>query len=135
MPRDNRGVESLPITLLLGVVLGASAIAIGVTCLDRTQRLSERQRAIDSFNLLVEHAKIISAGGMGSVQLVELDLGDSSILVDGEHVQLLTGGAVTRSEIIPLQMSFDGEQLRSGSYLLELERLASGRYVIRVEEV
>jgi len=135
MPRDNRGVESLPITLLLGVIIGASAITIGTACLDRMQRLNESQRAIDSFNLLVEQAKIISAGGLNSIQLVKLDLGDGSILLDGEHLQLLTGGAVTLSEIIPIPMSFDGEQLRSGSYLLKLERLASGQYIIRVEEV
>ncbi|MFH1821765.1 MAG: hypothetical protein ABH852_04930, partial [Methanobacteriota archaeon] len=75
MPRDDHGMESLPIALLLGTLLAASTVAIGAACLERVQRMGERQRVIDSFDLFVERAEFLSAGGMGSTQLVELDLG------------------------------------------------------------
>lgn len=135
MPRDDRGMESLPFALVLGSLLAASTIAIGVACLDRAQRLSEQQRAVDSFNLFVERVRVISAGGVGVAQIMELDLGDCSIVVDGELVLLMADGAVKLSDVVPLRILSDCGELRSGSYIMELERSAGGRYIIRVRRV
>jgi hypothetical protein len=87
MRHDAGGIESLPVALLLGAVLGASTLAIGFTCLDQAQRLDERQRAIDGFNLFIERARMLSAGGVGSVQLVELELGECKIVLDGRRAR------------------------------------------------
>ena len=135
MPHDEIGVESLPIALLLGAMLAASTVAIGAACLERAQRMSERQRVVDSFNIFVERAQILSSGGFGGTQLVELELGDGSIRVEGRLVQLLAGDAVVRSEIVPLEMLVDGNGLRSGSYIMEIGRTADGRFIINVEAV
>ncbi len=127
MRRESVGVESLPVVLLLGAMLGASTLAIGVACLDQAQRLGNRQRAIDGFNLFVERARMLSAGGVGSIQLVELELGESSIILDGKFVQLVMDGEVIRSDVLLLPISAPEPQLGSGSYLIELKRGADGR--------
>jgi len=133
MRRDARGVEALPVALLLGAVLGASALAIGFACLDQTQRLNERQRAIDGFNLFIERARMLSAGGMGSVQLVELELGGYQIILEGELVQLVTGEEVVRSDVLPIQVSAPVSQLSSGTYLIGLKRGADGKCFLGLE--
>ncbi|MFH1821629.1 MAG: hypothetical protein ABH852_04215, partial [Methanobacteriota archaeon] len=107
----------------------------GAACLERVQRMGERQRVIDSFDLFVERAEFLSAGGMGSTQLVELDLGEDSIIVEGRCIQLLTGDAVVRSKIIPLEMSTRNNELRSGSYIMKIGRTADGRFIINVERI
>jgi len=133
MRRDARGIEGLPIALLLGAVLGASTLAIGFACLDQTQRLNERQRAIDGFNLFVERARMLSAGGVGSVQLVELELGGCKIILDGELVQLVTGEEVVRSDVLPIPVSAPVSQLSSGTYLIGLKRGADGNCFLGLE--
>ena len=132
MPRDNRGIESLPVALLLGAFLGASTLAIGAACLERAQRMSGHQREVDSFNVFVERAQILSAGGVGGEQLVELELGDSSIRVEGRLVQLFADDTTVRSEFIPIEMVIEGKELRSGSYLMEIARAPDGRFFIKV---
>lgn len=126
MRRDVRGMESLPVALLLGTVLGASTLAIGLSCLDQAQRMSERQRAIDSFNGFIERARMLSAGGVGSVQSVELELGGGMIIVEGKTVQLVLDGNLVRSEVLSLPLSTPELQLVSGDYLIELERGLNG---------
>ncbi len=133
MQRDARGVEALPVALLLGAVLGASALAIGFACLDQAQRLDERQRAIDGFNLFIERTRMLSAGGVGSVQLIELELGGCQIILEGELVQLVTGGEVVRSDVLPIPVSTPTFQLGTGTYLIELKRGADGKCFLRLE--
>lgn len=135
MRRDARGVESMPVVLLLGAVLGAGTLAIGTTCLDQARRLSERQRAIDSFNHFVERSRMLSAGGVGSVQLVELELGGGEIIVDGELVQLMLNGDLVRSDTLPLPVFSQETELGSGSYLIELKREAGGEFFLEVRRV
>ena len=133
MRRDARGIEALPIALLLGAVLGASTLAIGFACLDQTQRLNERQRAIDGFNFFVERARMLSAGGVGSVQLVELELGESKIVLDGELVQLVTNEELVRSDVLPIPVSAPVSQLSSDTYLIGLKRGADGKCFLELE--
>ena len=133
MRRDARGVEALPVALLLGAVLGASTLAIGFACLGQTQRLNERQRAIDGFNIFVERARMLSAGGVGSVQLVELELGGCKIILDGELVQLVTGEEVVRSDVLPIPVSAPVSRLSSGTYLVKLKRGADGNCFLGLE--
>jgi len=134
MLHDDRGVESLPVMLLMGMMLAASTIAIGMDCLDRVQRMSARQRAVDSFNIFVERAQLLSAGGAGNVRLVELDLGGGSIILDGNLVQLLAGDTVVRSEVLSLRLFADQNELRSGNYIMEACLGDDGRLFIKVEE-
>lgn len=133
MRRESVGVESLPVVLLLGAMLGASTLAIGIACLDQAQRLSEKQRAIDGFNLFIERTRMLSAGGVGSIQFVELKLGEGSIILDGESVQLVIGEEIVRSDVIPLPISAPESQLGSGSYLIELKRGADGRCFLELQ--
>ncbi len=131
MLRDIRGVESLPVVLLLGTLLGVCTLSIGVATLERAQRISERQRAIDSFNLLIETSRFISAGGAGATEVVELEMGSCSILVDGKNLRLMQEDTIVRDEILPLQTLSDMGEIRSGSYLVELERV-DGNYILRI---
>lgn len=133
MRHDARGVESLPIALLLGAVLGVSTLAIGFACLDQTQRLNERQWAIDGFNIFIERARMLSAGGVGSVQLVEFELGEYKIILEGELIQLVTGEEVVRSDVLPIPVSTSASQLGTGTYLIELKRGADGKCFLGLE--
>ena len=122
--RNAKGVESLPVVLLLGAVLAAFTLAIGTACLDRAQRLGERQHAIESFNLFVELARMTSAGGIGSIQQVELELNGGKLVVNVNLVQLTYGEEVLRGEILPLPIVLDGGgfEVGAGSYAIELRR-------------
>ena len=133
MRRDARGVEALPVALLLGAVLGASTLAIGFACLDQAQRLNERQRAIDSFNFFVERARMLSAGGVGSVQLVEFELVGCKIILDEKLIQLVTGEEVVRSDVLPMPVSAPASQLSTGTYLIELKHGADGKCFLELE--
>jgi len=134
MRRDAKGVESLPVVLLLGAVLAASTLAIGTACLDRVQRLGERQRAIESFNTFVERTRMVSAGGIGSVQQVELELAGGELVVDANLVQLIYGEEVLRSGILPLPVVQEGGgfEIGTGSYVIELRRDGEGGYFLEV---
>lgn len=131
---DAKGVESLPVVLLLGAVLAASTLAIGTACLDRVQRLGERQRAIESFNIFVERTRMASTGGIGSVQQVELELTGGEIVFDANLVQLIYGEEVLRSRTLPLPVVQDGGgfEIGTGSYEIELLRGDEGGYFLEV---
>ena len=132
--RDAKGIESLPVVLLLGAVLAASTLAIGTACLDLVQRLRERQRAIDSFNTFVERARMVSTGGIGNVQQVELELGGGKVVFDSNLVQLIYGEEVLRSETLPLPVVQDGGgfEIGAGSFEIELQRGGEGKYFLDV---
>jgi len=132
--RDGKGVEALPVVLLLGAVLAASTLAIGTACLNRVQRLGERQRAIESFNSFVERARMASAGGVGNVQQVELELAGGKLVFDSNLVQLIYGEEVLRSETLPLHVMQDGGgfEIGTGSYAIELLRGIDGEYFLEV---
>jgi len=138
MTRGNaKGIESLPVVLLLGAALAASTLAIGTVCLDRAQRLGERQHAIESFNSFVERARMASAGGIGVTQQVELGLKGSKIVVDANIVQLTYADEVLRSEILPLPIALDGGsfEIGTGSYSIELQRDGEKEYFLEVREL
>jgi len=134
MRRNAKGVESLPVVLLLGAVLAASTLAIGTACLDRVQRLGKRQRAIESFNTFVERTRMVSTGGIGSVQQVELELAGGELVFDANLVQLIYGEEVLRSRTLPLPVVQDGGdfEIGTGSYAIELLRGDEGGYFLEV---
>lgn len=133
---NSKGVESLPVVLLLGVALAACTLGLGFRCLGNVQTLRGRQHAIESFDTFVERARMVSAGGVGSTQQVNLELIDGRISVDAELVQLSIGNEVLRSEILPLPIhAGDVEELRSGTYVIRLQRDAEDGYFLEVEEV
>lgn len=129
--RNAKGVESLPVVLLLGAVLAASTLAIGTTCLDRAQRLGERQHAIESFNSFVEQARMASAGGIGSIRQIELGLNGGKLVVDMNLVQLTYGEEILRSEILPLSVVLDGGgfEIGAGNYTIELRDSEDGYFL------
>ncbi len=133
MPQDQAGMESLPVALLLGAMLAASSVAIGAASVDRAERLSERGRILDSFKLFVERVRFLSAGGVGGIAVVVLDLGGCSIVADGRVVQLISGSSILSCEIVPLEMLTKGDRLGSGSYILEVKRFEDGSFVVTVE--
>lgn len=131
MLRDCRGVESLPVVLLLGLVLGALTLGVGASCLSRGKALAEEQRALADFEGFILRAKQVSSGGVGSWQRVELELPGGAIALEGRLAQLLWRGEVRRAELLPLPFSSDTPELERGTYLFELQRGASG-YFVRV---
>jgi hypothetical protein len=135
MRRDSRGIESLPVALLLGTVMGASTLAIGFACLDQTRRLNERQRAIDSFNIFVERAQMVSTGEVGNACPVELELGECMIALRGKLVQLVAGGEVIRSDVLPIPFYLSVPWLGSGTYEIGLMRWLDGKYFLTVRVV
>jgi len=131
MLRDCRGVESLPVVLLLGLVLGALTLGVGTNLLGRAKTLADEQRAITDFEEFVLAAKQVSLGGVGSWQRMELELPESAIALEGRLARLLWRGEVRRTELLPLPFSSDAPKLERGNYLLELQR-GSSSYFVRV---
>jgi len=133
LQRDARGIEALPMILLLGTVLGACTFGIGVRCLGNVQNLTELQQAVDGFNNFVERAKIVCAGGEGNVQQIELDLPVGSIVVEGNLLQLVVGKEVRESELLPLQVivyGYETWKIVNGCYEIELQRNSLGDYYL-----
>lgn len=108
--------------------MGAGALAIGAACLDQAQRVSERQRAVASFNTLVERVRILNSGGPGAYQVVELDLGDYAIVTEGKVVQLTRDTSILMSESLALKLISDGK-ITSGTYEIKLDRAEDGDFV------
>lgn len=134
MVHDAKGVESLPVVLLLGTALAACALGLGVESMTRARSLGERQRAIESFNTFIERARIASAGGLGGEQWVELELVGGKLVFDANLVQLVVGEEVLRSEVLPLPIVLEGEgyEIGEGSYAIELRRGAEGGYFLEI---
>jgi len=124
-----RGVESLPMVLIISIALGTFALTFGIRSMAHVEDLLDDQKAIESFEALVEHAYLASFGGVGSKQSFELDLPGSEILVRGRLVQLKVENEIRKSKILPLPIILDGFQIgssiQSGSYILELQRTSS----------
>jgi hypothetical protein len=130
---DARGIEALPMILLLGTVLGACTFGIGVRCLGNVQNLTELQQAVDGFNLFVERAKIVCAGGEGNIQQIDLDLPVGSIVVEGNLLQLVVGNEIRESELLPLPIivcGYETWKIVNGWYEIELQRNSLGDYYL-----
>jgi len=135
LQRDARGIETLPMVLLLGTVLGACTLGIGIRCLANVQRLSELQQAVDGFNNFAERARIVCAGGEGNIQQIELDLPTGKIVVEGKLLQLVVRNEIRRSEVLPLPVLVDGneaQEIINGRYAIELQRNSRGEYFLEL---
>jgi hypothetical protein len=120
--REVRGIEGLPVVLLLGAILGASALALGFKAMGRAADTETRQRAIRSFNEFIERARIVALGGVGSTQQVELELSGAQMLFDGRLVQLVDGDETLRSEVIQLPIVTSVGRLDGGRCSMTLKR-------------
>jgi hypothetical protein len=132
-PWDARGIEALPMILLLGTVLGACTFGIGIRCLGNVKNLTEVQQAVGGFNVFVERAKIVCAGGEGNVHQIELNLPVGSIVVEGKLLQLVVGDEVRESVLMPLPVIFHGYEtwkIANGLYEIELVRNSFGDYYL-----
>lgn len=135
--RDAKGVETLPIVLLLGTMLGACTLGIGARCLANVRKLAELQQAVDDFNSLVERARIVSAGSEGARQ-IELDLPTGRIVARGKLLQLVVGDEIRRSEVLPLLILIDSHEtweITNGEYTIELRRDSRDKYFLELREL
>jgi len=121
--REVRGVEGLPVVLLLGAILGASALALGFKAIGRAADTEARQRAIRSFNEFTERVRIVALGGVGSTQQVELE--GTQMIFDGRLVQLVDGDEILKSEVIQLQIVTLVDKLDGGRCSMTLKRATS----------
>lgn len=124
--------------LLLGTVLGACILGIGIRCLANAQELSRLQQAVDGFNAFVERARMVCAGGEGNIQQIELDLSTGRIIIEGRLLQLVVGDEVRRSEVLPLPVLVDGHEAReivSGRYTIELQHNSRGEHFLELRGV
>lgn len=136
--RDVGGVEALPMTLLLGVLLGTFTLGLGVKCLTDVRSLLERERAVESFDTFVERARVACAGGRGSMQQFELELPNSRIIAGGRLLQLSVGDEIKRSEIMPLPILLDGREAwetGGGRYSIELQRSDRDEYFLKLRRL
>jgi len=119
---EMRGVEGLPVVLLLGAILGASALALGFKAMGRAADAEARQQAIRSFNEFTERARIVALGGVGSTQQVELELSGAKMLFNSRLVQLVDGDEILKSEVIQLPIAAPMDKLDSGRCSMVLKR-------------
>jgi len=123
--REMRGVEGLPVVLLLGAILGASALALGFKAMGRAADTEARQRAIRSFDEFTERARIVALGGVGSTQQVELELDGTQMIFDGRLVQLVDGDEILKSEVIQLPIVTSVGRLDGGRCSMALKKATS----------
>jgi hypothetical protein len=123
--REIWGVEGLPVVLLLGIILGASALTIGFKALNQAADAEARQRAIRSFNEFVERARIVALGGVGSTQQVELELSGAKMLLNARLVQLVDGDEILKSEVIQLPIVASVDKFNGGRCSMTLKRATS----------
>ncbi len=132
--RDARGVESLPMILIISLALGMFAIVLGTKSMARVGGLLEDQQSIESFDTLVEHVYLISFGGVGGERSFELELPESEIIVRGKIIQLELENEIRRTEVLPLPILLDGFEdefsIQSGGYTLELQRVSDDSSVL-----
>jgi len=124
--------------LLLGTVLGACTLGIGIRCLANAQELSRLQQAVDGFNAFVERARMVCAGGESNIQQIELDLSTGRMIVEGRLLQLVVGNEIRRSEVLPLPVLVDGHEdweIVSGRYTIELRRNSLGEYFLELRGI
>ena len=129
MWREAKGVESLPVALLLGIVMATCTLGLGLKCIDNAQGLDLRQRAIEGFNSFIERASVVSFGGVGNVQRIELELGGGEIVIDFKLAQLWVGEEVLRSEVLQLPVYAENARLEDGVYEIELKRGTQGYFL------
>jgi hypothetical protein len=122
---DVWGIEGLPVVLLLGTILGASALTIGFKTLNQAADSEARQRAIRSFNEFVERARIVVLGGVGSTQQVELELSGAEMLLNARLVQLIDGDEILKSEVIQLPIVASVDRFNGGRCSMTLKRATS----------
>jgi hypothetical protein len=91
--------------MMLGLVLTASVLAVGVGCVDRLHRVRREQLAVEDFNRFVERVQWLSAGGEGGTGFLELSL-DGRIVVDGTLAKLVVGEETLRVEVLPLPVRY-----------------------------
>ena len=127
--RETRGFESLPVALLLGILMAACTLGLGFRCIESAQRISRHRQAIEGFNSFIERARMVSAGGLGNGQRVELDLGGGEIVIDSNLVQLWMDGELVRSEALQLPVHAKDSPLVNGVYAIELKRGIRGYFL------
>ena len=120
--REMRGIEGLPVVLLLGAILGASALVLGFKAIGRAADTEARQRAIRSFNEFTERTHIVALGGVGSTQQVELELEGTQMIFDSRLVQLVDGDEILRSEVIQLPIVASIDRLNGERCSMILKR-------------
>lgn len=136
--RNIAGIEALPVTLLLSVMIGACALGLGARCLTNLQGLTEKQRATGSFDAFVERAMAVSIGGVGGRQRVELDLPNSKIVCRGRLLQLVLDNEEQRSQIVSLPILVDGNdawEIDTGYYEIELYRDTFGNCLLKLRRL
>ncbi|KXB02405.1 hypothetical protein AKJ45_02010 [candidate division MSBL1 archaeon SCGC-AAA261F19] len=121
---ESDGVVGLPIVIILCAFLSVLVLGLGMRGLDRAKRLVNDQRAIQSFDKLVEGSTELSYGGVGVKKRIRLELPNSRIHVDGRLIRLRKDNQLKRIEILPLPLrkGFRDEFfIKSGIFQLELE--------------
>jgi hypothetical protein len=127
------GVWSIPVVVLLGLVLAAGALSVGLACVDWLQRVRVKQLAIEDFNRFVECVELLSVGGEGGTESIELSH-DGWITVNETLTELVVDGERVRAEVLPLPVS-GISKLTAGSYSLELKRGDDGRLFIEARRM
>lgn len=125
MKRENRGTLDLPILLVICIFLSLLTIGIGDKAIDRFDSLKNKQKAIRSFNRLIEKSTKICYGEVNNEIKINLDLRGRKIAFDKNIVQLKEGKEFIRSEFVPVPLkssNIDNGYIESGSFSLKLTR-------------
>lgn len=121
---ENDGVAELPIVIILCAFLSVLVLGLGMRGLDRAKGLIDDQRAIQSFDKLVEASTELSYGGVGGKKRIRLELPNSRIHVEGRLIRLRKDNQLKRIEALPLSLKKglrDEFIIESGIFQLELE--------------
>lgn len=126
MGLDRRGVWSTPVVLLLGLVMTAGVLSVGLASLDRMQRVRLEQLSVEDFDRFLERVQMLGMGGEGGTGFLELSL-DGEIKVGGGLAQLVVGSKTLRVEELAMRAS--DCSLTAGRYRLELRRDSAGLFI------
>jgi hypothetical protein len=116
-----RGVESLPVLLLVGGILSAVAAGLGVRAVDTFNQKRDEQVSLQEFQEFTEKARAVCFGA-GELQVT---ITKAEIVLRGAVAQLCSP---PRAESLPVPFSRNGV-LKEGTYTIRLKKIEEGWFL------
>jgi hypothetical protein len=118
---DLKGIESLPVFLLVTATLSTLVVGTGVRMVEIFDEKRDEQISLDEFQKFVEKARSVCYG-LGEVQVT---LSKAEILLDGKFAKLLSP---PRVESLPISF-FERLVLKRGTYTIRLRKDGGGWFL------
>ncbi len=141
--KQAKGIADLPIVIILCVFLAALAAGLSTRGMTQVKRLEKKQKAIQSFNELVETCQNLNYATVGEKQNLSLNLNYSKIQISEKIAQLKNESETLKTHRLPLPLIYaaqDNYSLQSGDFQVKLAASSENheneaKYVLELLEI